>query len=98
MVRLIISSEAKRDLVEIGLYIAQQSGSLERADNFLHSIHQTCEILATQLQMGQLRAEFSTGRYRSFSVSNYVIYFRPIKNGIKIARVLHGARDHDALL
>jgi len=98
MASLVISPEAKRDLVEIGLYIARQSGSRERADNFLDSIHQTCNMLATQPEMGQLRKEFATGLYRSFSVGNYVIYFRPTTNGVLIARVLHGARDHDALL
>ena len=98
MSRPIISSEAKRDLVEIGLYIARQSGSQERADHFLDSIYQTCQILATQPEMGQLRTEFATGLYRSFSVGNYVIYFRPTSDGIQVARILHGARDHDALL
>ena len=48
--------------------------------------------------MGELRVEFATGRYRSFTVGNYVIYFVPASGGIRIARVLHGARDHNALL
>jgi len=98
MARLDISPEANRDLVEIGLYIARQSGSRQRADSFLDLIHQTCEMLARQPEMGELRVEFATGRYRSFSVGNYVIYFRPASEGILIARVLHGARDHNALL
>ncbi len=48
--------------------------------------------------MGQLRAEFATGQFRSFSVGAYVIYFQPMKDGIRVARILHGARDHGALL
>ena len=98
MPRLEISPAARGDLVGIGIYIAQQSGSRQRADSFLDSIYQTCELLATQPEMGELRTEFATGRYRSFSVGNYVIYFRPTPDGIRIARVLHGARDHHALL
>ena len=98
MARLDISPEANRDLVEIGLYIARQSGSGQCADSFLDLIHQTCQVLATQPEMGELRTEFATGRYRSFSVGNYVIYYRPVPDGILIARVLHGARDHNALL
>ena len=98
MPRLEISPAARGDLVEIGIYIAQQSGSRQRADSFLDLIHQTCELLATQPEMGELRTEFATGCYRSFSVDNYVIYFRPTPDGIRIARVLHGARDHHALL
>jgi toxin ParE1/3/4 len=98
MARLIISSAAKRDLVEIGLYIARQSGSPERADKFLDSLSRTCETLASQPEMGQLRTEFTAGQYRSFSFGNYVIYFCSIPDGIQVARILHGARDHDALL
>lgn len=98
MPRLEISPAANGDLVEIGLYIAQQSGSRQRADSFLDLIVETCEMLATQPEMGELRTELATGRYRSFSVGNYVIYFCPAPDGIRIARVLHGARDHHALL
>ena len=98
MPRLEVSPAANRDLVEIGLYIAQQSGSQQRADSFLDSIFQTCEMLATQPEMGELRTEFATGRYRSFSAGNYVIYYCPVPDGIRVARVLHRARDHHALL
>jgi toxin ParE1/3/4 len=98
MACLIFSSEAKRDLVEIGLHIAHQSGSLERAEKLLDSITQTCDLLASQPEMGQLRTEFASGIYRSFSVGNYVIYFSSISKGIQVARILHGARDHGAVL
>jgi toxin ParE1/3/4 len=98
MARLELSPEANRDLVEIGLYIARQSGSPQRADSFLDLIHQTCQVLAGQPEMGELRPEFATGRYRSFSVGNYVIYYGSVSGGILVARVLHGARDHNALL
>lgn len=29
---------------------------------------------------------------RSFSVGRYVVYHQPIKDGIRIGRVIHGAR------
>jgi len=35
---------------------------------------------------------------RSFLVGNYVVFYRPIQDSIEVARVLHGARDIDALL
>jgi toxin ParE1/3/4 len=98
MSRLELSPEAKNDLIEIGFYIARQSGSTERADKFLDLISQTCEMLASRPEIGELRKEFSTGLYRRFTVGNYVIYFRPVEKGIRVARVLHGARDHEALL
>jgi toxin ParE1/3/4 len=98
MPRLEISPAAKNDLIEIGTYIALQSGSLQRADLFVDSIYRTCETLATQPEMGELRVEFATGQYRSFSLGSYVIYFRPMADGIRVARVLHGARDHHSVL
>jgi toxin ParE1/3/4 len=98
MPRLEISPVANGDLIEIGVYIARESGSPERADSFLDSILQTCETLSMHPEMGELREEFATGRYRSFSVGSYVIYFCPMLDGIRIARVLHGARDHRTLL
>jgi toxin ParE1/3/4 len=98
MARLEISPLANHDLIEIGTYIAEHSGSLQRAETFLTSLYKTCELLATQPEMGELRTEFKTGRYRSFSVGNYVIYFCPVPEGIRVARVLHGARDHQSLL
>jgi toxin ParE1/3/4 len=98
MPRLEISPAANSDLIEIGVYIAQQCGSVRRAESFLTALQQTFETLATRPEMGELRTEFATRQYRSFSVGNYVIYFRPIPDGIRIARVLHGARDHHRLL
>jgi toxin ParE1/3/4 len=73
-------------------------GKAAAGNAFLDSIVDTCEMLATQPEIGELREEFSTGQYRSFSVGSYVIYFRPMPGGIRIARVLHGARDHHTLL
>ena len=43
--------------------------------------------------MGEVRPGFGVPGCRSFSVGNYVIFFRPIDDGIEIARVIHGSRD-----
>jgi toxin ParE1/3/4 len=47
MPRFEISPAANNDLIEIGLYIAQHSGSRQRADSLLDSIVAKCEMLAT---------------------------------------------------
>lgn len=46
--------------------------------------------------LGRQREELSP-RLRSFPVANDVIFYRPLDNGVKIARVLHGARDFPPL-
>ncbi len=34
---------------------------------------------------------------RHFSVGQYVIYYRPVADGIELIRILHGARSVDVL-
>jgi toxin ParE1/3/4 len=46
--------------------------------------------------IGRQREELSP-RLRSFPVSRYIIFYRPMENGIEIVRVLHGARDFPPL-
>ena len=35
---------------------------------------------------------------RVFPVGNYVIYYRPIDDGIQVLRILHGARQPEDLV
>ncbi len=46
--------------------------------------------------MGRQREELAA-RLRSFPVGSYVIFYRPIDDGIEVARILHGARDFPPL-
>ena len=41
---------------------------------------------------GRLREELAP-RIRSFPVGRYVIFYRAGREGIEVARVLHGSRD-----
>ena len=46
--------------------------------------------------MGRVRDELEPGM-RSFPFGRYVIFYMPIDEGIDVVRVLHGARDIDAI-
>jgi len=46
--------------------------------------------------MGRARDELEVG-LRSFPVGRYAIFYLPIPDGVEIVRVLHGARDLDAI-
>jgi toxin ParE1/3/4 len=81
------SHQARFDLVEIGLYIAEESPN--SALEFLDTIEQKCEMLATNPEMGRTRRELAPG-LRSYPAGNYVIFYREVVSGIEIARVLHG--------
>jgi toxin ParE1/3/4 len=84
---------AKSDLVEIWDYIADDSEA--RADTFIDRIDQKFRTLAQRPLIGRLRDELAAD-LRSFSVGRYVIYYRPLSNGVEIVRVLHSARDLNA--
>jgi toxin ParE1/3/4 len=96
MTPIIRSTLALRDLDDIWYYIARHN--LAAADALMARIEDTCQLLARQPELGQLRPELPTGRYRSFTVGNYVSYYCRTADGIMVARVLHGARDHGPLL
>ena len=85
---------AKSDLVEIWDYVADDSEA--RADAFVDMIDQKLLALASSPGMGRARDEIAEG-LRSFPVGRYVIFYRPIPEGVEIVRVLHGSRDIDVL-
>jgi toxin ParE1/3/4 len=85
---------AKSDLVEIWDYIADDSEA--RADTFIETVDQKFNALVGRPNMGRHRDELADG-LRSFPVGRYVVFYRPIPKGIEIVRVLHGARDLDAI-
>ncbi len=52
--------------------------------------------MATQPMMGRARDELALG-VRSFPFGRYVVFYVPLDDGIDVVRVLHGARDIDAV-
>lgn len=85
---------AKRDLVEIWVYIAEDN--IDAADATDERIRQLCVTLAESPAMGRLRPELGVD-IRTFGTGNYVIYYVPSKRGIKVLRFAHSARDASRL-
>ena len=83
-------SKAAQDLISIGEFIAAYD--LRAADRLLNRIDATCRLLAQQPELGTLREDLAL-KLRFFPVDNYLIFYRPIPEGIEVIRVLHGARD-----
>ena len=94
MRRYRLDRDARTDLYEIHDYVARDN--LSAADRLIDTFTEKLRLLASQPFMGQARPEFAPD-LRSFTVGNYVIFYRPAKNGIEVARVIHGARDVDSL-
>jgi toxin ParE1/3/4 len=85
---------AKTDLVEIWDYVADDSEA--HADAFVEKIDEKFRSLAARPYIGRKRDELGED-LRSFPVGRYVIFYRPLPNGVEIIRVLHGARDLDTI-
>lgn len=85
---------ARADLKEITRFIARNNP--HKARQFKDKIRQQCNLLAKFSNMGRRRDELSPS-LRSFPVEDYLIFYRPIEDGIEVVRVVSGYRDLDPL-
>ena len=94
------SAEALRDVEELIDFLRNRSA--EVAQRFVEATNATFEFLAANREVGE-RCRFSDPRLEGIRVwpvegfRNHLVYFRPIDDGVQIVRVLHGARDIEAL-
>jgi toxin ParE1/3/4 len=77
-----------------GDYIADES--FAAADRWVDRLDEQFRVLATQPMMGRARDELAPG-VRSFPFGRYVVFYVPLEDGIDVIRVLHGARDIEAV-
>jgi toxin ParE1/3/4 len=101
MTRLEILPRARMDILEQARYLGRQSpGAPTR---FFKALDATFTRLARSPRVGarwdrpvagaeELRV-WPVSRFRTF-----LVFYRPTQDGIQIVRVLHGARDLDAIL
>ena len=95
MSRVAFTELAENDLTDIWLYIAEDNP--DAADRFIDRIYDTChKTLVPSPESGRARPELADS-LRSFPVGNYVIFYRPSRQGVQIVRVLSGHRDIPAL-
>lgn len=90
MTTLILSPSAKQDLSDIFDYIARDKPIA--AANWVEKIEEKCKLIATVPDFGELRSEYGAGIHSSV-IGRYVIFYRAIKDGIEVARVIPGDRD-----
>ena len=91
MPAVIYAPEADDDLEGIVDYIARDKPTAAR--EWLAKVRATCQMLAENPRVGEVREGFGVPGCRSFSVGNYVVFFRPVDDGIEVSRVIHGSRD-----
>src|SRR5687768_8697001 len=83
-----------RDYGQIWLYVAQRDRAA--ADGLIRTFDEKVRFLSDNPRAGPLRPELRP-RLRSFPVGAYIIFYRPIRGGVEITRVVHGSRNLRAL-
>ena len=94
--RLFRTTEAIADLDGIWDYIAHDN--ITAADRLLDELYERFKLLLSNPEIGESQPLLADGAYRRFTYKSYVIYYRPVNDGIIVVRVLHGAQDHERLL
>ncbi len=95
MPRIERTPRSAKDAVDIWLYIARDNEAA--ADRLIDSFQQRLQSLAEMPLSGEA-VFFIAPDVRFSSVGSYVIYYRPIDDGIQCLRILHGARQPEELL
>jgi toxin ParE1/3/4 len=85
---------AGADIAGIWDYIAEDS--VMQADAWVDRLDGKLRLLSAQPMMGRARDDLSPG-IRSMPFGRYVIFYAPLADGIDVIRVLHSARDIDAV-
>lgn len=86
-----LSQDADNDLVEIFDYTVEQFG-FEQAVQYLSGFEQVFKNLCSNPKSGRERVEIRNG-LRSFSKESHIVFYRILKDRIRIVRVLHASRD-----
>jgi toxin ParE1/3/4 len=62
----------------------------------IDKFERTLRLLARYPLMGEAVPQYRRG-LRRFTIGNYVLYYEPIKGGVRLVRLLHGARNIEDL-
>ena len=86
-----LSLAADRDLEEIFDYTFKKFG-LDQATRYLVELESIFAQVIENQGIGKARDEIKPG-LRSFPKASQVVYYRVLKDHIRIVRILHGSRD-----
>lgn len=93
--KLILSPLAEEDLIEIGSFIARDDKA--RAFAFIRELRKFMQVVADAPGIGRIRFDLLVEPHSIvFRRHPYVVFYEPLvkEKGIRVLRVLHGARDH----
>ena len=95
-----VDEDAQADIAEIGFYFAERDRDVE--NRFYQAVEQTIETLARSPGLGE-RCRFRNLKmegmrvWQLYGFSNYLIFYRPKGDTLRVLRIFHGARDYAAI-
>jgi toxin ParE1/3/4 len=90
MASVVFAPRAREDLSSIFDYIANDKPLA--AVRWLKSIQDKCGLIASAPEIGERRPEYGPD-IRGTVVGRYVIFYRPLPDGVEVVRVVAGERD-----
>jgi toxin ParE1/3/4 len=90
----VLTGQAKKDLDEINEFIAEDDP--QAANRFLDAFAQKSQMLVQFPEIGRCWDDI-VPPLRSFPLGKYLIFYRPIQEGVEIVRILSGYRDFEAI-
>jgi toxin ParE1/3/4 len=90
-----LTDQAEADLDELWAYIAASNPAA--ADRMVDAVLEGSRRHVRFPGMGQAREDLRPG-LRSFVVSPFVVFYRPVDDTIEVLRILHAARDLDDII
>ncbi|ADU13449.1 type II toxin-antitoxin system RelE/ParE family toxin [Asticcacaulis excentricus] len=91
MANFTLSDEAGQDLKSIAHYTLDRFG-YEQARKYRYELHETLMLLTKRPGIGAGCEQIRT-QTRRFSHLSHIIYYRPLKQGILVLRILHHSQD-----
>jgi plasmid stabilization system protein ParE len=95
-VKVVYTAAAVTDLSQIGDWIAGDSP--RRAESFVDELVECCSSLSSLPRRWPLVPRFERLGVRRRPLGDYLIFYRPEDEQVTILRILHGARDYEAVL
>jgi antitoxin ParD1/3/4/toxin ParE1/3/4 len=97
MTRPVFTTEARIDLADITIYLAEQAG-VDVARKVIATLKSACAFLNQTPGAGHNREDLTDKPVKFWQVYSYLIVYDPSPRPIRILRVLHASRDVARLL
>ena len=96
VLQVVITEAAYDDLAAIGRYI--RADSPRRAETFVREVLSRCERLGEMPRAFPLLPRWEDRGIRRRPFGNYLNFCRIVDETVEVLRVIHGARDYEAIL